>query len=63
MIGQWNEKVGLGVLERVRKEGGEGDEAMEERKMEEQEVEGSWSRTDRPGGATSSKRSHSWVTQ
>ena len=30
------------------------------RKMEEEEVEGSWSRTTWPGEATGSKGSHSW---
>jgi hypothetical protein len=29
--GQWNVKVGLGVLEMVREEGGRGDEETEER--------------------------------
>ena len=52
MIWQWNGKVVLEVLERDRKEG--------ERKMEEEEVEGRYSRNTWPGGAASGKRSHSW---
>jgi hypothetical protein len=30
VIGPWKEKVGLGVLERVKKEGGDRDEETEE---------------------------------
>jgi hypothetical protein len=32
----------------------------ERRKMEEEEMEGRWSRTTRPGEAARSKGSHSW---
>ena len=45
-------KVGLEVLERRRQK--------RERKEEDEEVEGRWSRTTWPGGATSSKGSPSW---
>lgn len=52
MIRQWKEKVGLEVLE----SGGK----VRWRGMEEEVVEGRWSRTTWPGEASSSKGSHSW---
>jgi hypothetical protein len=47
VIGQWKGMVGLEVLEKEREE----DEGRGGRR---------WSRTTWPGGAASSKRSHSW---
>lgn len=34
----------------------------EERETEDEEAEGGWSRTTRPGEATNNKGSHSWET-
>jgi hypothetical protein len=53
VIGQWKEKVRLGILEmgKERKEG----EGEESEKTEEEEVEGGCSRTTWPGEATSTR--------
>ena len=59
MIGQWKGKVGLEVLEREKRGRRRGDKEMRrQRKMEEEEVEGRWSRTTWPGEATNSTESH-----
>lgn len=39
------------------------EETRRQRKMKAEEVGGGWSRTMRPGEATSSKGSHSWGTE
>ena len=57
MIGQWEGKVGLEVLE--RKEGKQRRRWRRKRKMEEEEVEGRWNRCTWPGKAPSNKGPHS----
>ena len=47
---------GFREVERGRRKGRQ----RRERRMEEEEVEGRWSRSTRPGGTASSKGSHSW---
>lgn len=64
MIEQWKGKVEL--LEREKRGRRRGEETRRWRrqgKMEEEEVEGRWSRTMWLGEVTSSNGSHSWGTE